>query len=138
MNDLYLRQQLNALTGQTVFKQETGNATAIPGTNAWTSIDVSNIAALGVAATTPSHISIKALKLTTTVPSMEYRITVDGVKTWPFSDSTELLSGVHVQLDDNIRIPEGKDINIEVRSSSAGSVTLDYLSIIQVKNYDFD
>jgi len=137
MNDLFLRQYVNTVIGMTLFSQKTGVSTVVP-SSTWTKLDVSDLSPLGISAPTTKHLKIKAYKVTTDVTDLVVRVTVNDAKIWPFTASTEVLSGVDMHLSDKIQVPLNSSVAVEVFSATGGNATMDYLSVIEIGDYSHE
>lgn len=140
MNDLYVRSGINTLTGLTTLSQEVGVPTDLT-LNTWVSIyAIPN---------TPEHIILKAYKVSlgADVDSAEFRIVAapsdapgtatdgTGSKTFPFGDSTAVLSNVDMVLDFPLQVPKNHELFLQVKAQGAGvdfSAMLEYLSVINI------
>lgn len=140
MNDVFTRDRLQILTGLTKFTQVTASGIALSN-NTWTTIHPSSATALA------NHLIISAYKisLTGTYTEALFRIVANTVlddlndpasKIFPYSDSTEIMSGVDMYLQYHIQIPRNNYYALQVKVNAAGcTASLDYMSIISVLSY---
>ena len=128
MNDAFLRQRLNQLTGLTKYSQKTGSATVVPAST-WTGLDLS-----GISTPTDRHLIVTAYSISSTVSDTTIRVVVDGEKIFPYSNSMEIISGVVQTLLHPLQIPVGHTFSVEAFSATGGSVTVDFLSVIEIGN----
>jgi hypothetical protein len=141
MNDYFVRDRVQQLTGLTRMTQKTGVVASLTDST-WVTIYSESA--------TEQHQILKAYRvlLGTGVSSAELRILaahsdapgaatdnpVDN-KTFPFGNSIEVLSGVDQILDFPLQIPKTHEFYIQVMALGSGAnftATLDYLSVIQV------
>jgi len=131
MNDLFLRQRVNQLTGLTKFTQKIGTSTVIPASQVWTNLDITNLT------TTDRHLVIVAYRVTTSTSDMQLRMVAEGDKIFPFGNSTEAVSGVDQLLQFPIQVPTSHSFSIQLSSVLGGTAILDYLSVIEVANFNY-
>ena len=129
MNDQFLRQSLNQLTGLTMYDQVVGASTPVLA-GQWTTLDLGSL-------DNPlkEHTIITAFKLDTNVTDARMRMTVGGNKIFPHKDSSEVSSGVSKFLQFKIQIPKNNSFALEVYSDTGGVAEVSYLSIIKVAQY---
>jgi len=144
MNDYFVRDRIQQITGLTKMAQRTGIQTSL-GDNVWTTIYFEE--------NTSRHIIMKAYKISlgVDVTGAEFRILAaptsdagvatdsDENKTFPFGASTQVLSGVDMYLDYPLQVPKAHEFYLQVRASGTGlnfTATLDYLSIILIPELD--
>ena len=130
MNDVFVRQRLNQLTGLTVYGKKEGISTVVAA-DEWTALDITDFGQ-----PLYTHTILTAFNINTGMTDAVMRFTVDGVKIFPHTDDVEVLSDVDRFLQFQIQLPIGSDFAVEVYSPTGGTAQLNYLSIIEVDQYD--
>lgn len=139
MNDAFLRQRVNSLTGLTKYDQLTASAVAISTINTWTDI-YSNT-------DTAEHTILWCYQISLSAPGTGMlRILAKDAdnpaaldhtdKIFPFGAEVDIISGAPEYLHMPLQIPKNHKFSIQAKVSVAMSVTLDYFSIVKVPTYN--
>ena len=154
MNDVFIREGVNNLTGLTAFNQKPASSVVISLANSgnWVTVfsepitdDWQKFSAFSVTLTPTNvvgDVTATGFRILSKNTSAAFSTDVSSNpdKIFPYSDSVEILSGADRTLDEKIIIPKGYKTEVQVRATFAGSgavltAQLDYISFVKIKEY---